>query len=337
LLRASVQVLAAELADLPDAETLPRFGEEVSLDTKHIIAWVRENNAKEFVPNRYNKEKQPRGDPDCKLGCKKKRNLPVHDGADAAPTQEGMPAGAIEVGEFYWGYGSGVVATKHGDWGEFVLAEMTQTFDHSDASYFFPLMAQTETNLGRQPRNGAFDGAFDSFYVYDYFHQTGGFAAVPYAGRADHKKQFDADGLPLCAAGLSMPLKNTFWRKSHCLVPHQVGRHPCPLLFPLPTGEACPVDHKNWADGGCLTTIATGPGARLRHQLDRHSDRYIQLYNQRTATERINSQALDLGIERPKLRNQHSIARMNTLRYVLINLKGLQRLRQRKAACTAPA
>src|SRR5690606_30986018 len=89
LLKASVHLLDAELADVPDADRLPRFGDEISLDTKHILAWVRENNAKAFVPDRFNKENQPKGDPDCKLGCKKKRNLPSHDGAEMAPTQEG--------------------------------------------------------------------------------------------------------------------------------------------------------------------------------------------------------------------------------------------------------
>ena len=42
-------------------------------------------------------------------------------------------------------------------------------------------------------------------------------------------------------------------------------------------------------------------------------------------------QAVELGIERPKLRNGQAIANLNTLIYVLINLRGLQRIRQRKA------
>ena len=33
----------------------------VSLDTKHILAWVKENNPKAYVPDRYNKAKQPAG------------------------------------------------------------------------------------------------------------------------------------------------------------------------------------------------------------------------------------------------------------------------------------
>jgi hypothetical protein len=33
----------------------------------------------------------------------------------------------------------------------------------------------------------------------------------------------------------------------------------------------------------------------------------------------VNSQAVDLGIERPRLRNGQAIARLNTLIYILIN------------------
>lgn len=54
----------------------------------------------------------------------------------------------------------------------------------------------------------------------------------------------------------------------------------------------------------------------------------------RTATKRINSQAVKLGIERPKLRNGASIANHNTLTYVLINMHALQRVRQRLGKAT---
>jgi hypothetical protein len=211
------------------------------------------------------------------------------------------------------------------DYGEFVLADFTQTFDKGDATYFFPLMRQTEVNLGRKPKSGALDKAYDAFYVYEYFHNAGGFAAVPWADRADHKKSFSPEGLPLCEAELAMPLRNKFFQKSHCQVPHEVGRYACPLLFPQPTGAVCPLAHKNWDKGGCLTSLPTSIGNRLRHQLDRQSAEYQRLFTQRTATERINAQAKELGIERPKLRSYPAVANQNTLMYVLINLRALQR------------
>ena len=101
----------------------------------------------------------------------------------------------------------------------------------------------------------------------------------------------------------------------------------------------------------------TSPGARLRYQLDRESQAYKDVYKQRTATERtlapahtarcsagVNSQAVELGtlapaqtagavqgVERPRLRNGQAVAHLNTLIYILINLRALQRIRQRKA------
>jgi hypothetical protein len=75
--------------------------------------------------------------------------------------------------------------------------------------------------------------------------------------------------------------------------------------------------------------MVDSPGARIRHQLDRHSDRYKQVYNQRTATERINALAKALGIERPRFRNQQAIANINSLIYVLLNLRAIQRIRRR--------
>src|SRR5262249_6417695 len=101
----------------------------------------------------------------------------------------------------------------------------------------------------------------------------------------------------------------------------------CPLLFPEPTGQLCPIGDPHFAKGGCTTTIATNKGARRSHQLDRESQEYKQLYAKPTMVERINSQAEALGILRPKLHRGRAIANQNTLIYVLINLRALKRMR----------
>jgi hypothetical protein len=321
LLADTVQLIRLALPNSQD------FGQAIALDTKHIVAWVKENNPKAYIKEgRFDKQLQPAGDADCKLGCKRRRNV----APNMTPTKEGQPAEGLGVGigEFYWGYASGVVATKVPGYGEFVLAESTQTFNQSDVSYFFPLMAMVEERLGFQPPYGTMDAAYDAFYVYAYFHKAGGFAAIPLVKRGNIDQQFDADGLPLCAAGLSMPLKHTFINRTS-LIAHERGRYVCPLLYPEVTGEACPVDHKRWPEGGCTTTLPTSIGSRIRYQLDRESQAYKALYKQRTSVERIFSQAVALGIERPKLRNQCSITNQNTLIYILINLRALHRIRSR--------
>jgi hypothetical protein len=330
LLGETVHLIQVELSTEVDD-----FGHAISLDTKHILAWVKENNPKDYVQNRYDKTKRPAGDPDCRLGCKRRRNQRASS-KEPPPTPRDNPTPAnISIGEYYWGYASGVVVTKVPDWGEFILAELTLPFNQPDVAYFHPLMAETERRLGFRPKYGAFDAAYDAFYVYEYFHHDdqsldAGFAAVPLSKRGGKHRQFDVQGLPLCEAGLAMPLKLTFICRT-TRFEHERGRYACPLAFPEPTSESCPVDHKNWPKG-CVTTLATSVGARIRYRLDRDSEVYKNVYKQRTATERINSQAKELGIERPRLRNGQAIANQNTLIYVLINLRALHRVRRKKDA-----
>lgn len=332
LLDETVRLIRDELKEVSTG-----FGYCISLDTKHIIAWVKENNPKTYIAEgRFDKTQQPAGDPDCKLGCKRKHNQgkgrSSAEGVIATPLSNAIPSHEAKVGEYYWGYGSGVVATKVDQWGEFVLSELTQTFDHSDVSYLFPLMAETERRLGFRPKFGAFDAAFDAFYTYEYFHAAGGFAAVPLVEKGKCvKRLFNPQGLPLCAANKPMPLKATYLDRTTAIIEYQRGQYVCPLLFPQSNGEICPIADPHWSKGGCMTTLATSVGARLRHTLDRNDPAYKEVYRQRTATERVNSQAKEFGIERPRLRNQDSIRNTNTLIYVLINLHALQRIRQQKA------
>jgi hypothetical protein len=214
LLGDTVRLIQSELSNKLSAGC--RFGECISVDTKHILAWVKENNPKAYIEERrFDKTRQPAGDPDCKLGCKRKHNQRKKvQSVEAMPTpkKDAQPAKYVKADEYYWGYGSGVVATKVSDWGEFVLAELTQTFDHPDVSYFQPLMAQVEQRLGFRPRYGAFDAAFDAFYVYEYFAPQNGFAAVPFVERGGQgQREFGEDGSPKCAAGRDMVLRSTFW------------------------------------------------------------------------------------------------------------------------------
>ena len=315
-------------------------GECISLDTKHIIAWVKENNPKAYIEGkRYDKTQQPAGDLDCKLGCKRRHNKKKSSASvqETPPTPQTnpLPAADLKFGEYYWGYGSGVVVAKVPGWGEIVLAELTQPFDRPDVSYFFPLMAATERVLGFRPRFGTFDAAFDAWYVYDYFHRDddlAAFAAVPFSEKGGYKAKgrlFSPDGAPLCQAELPMALKVVFTDRTRSIIEHERGKYVCPLLFPTPSGQTCPKQHKNWPKG-CTVDLPTSIGARLRYTLDRDSQAYKDIYKQRTAVERINSQAKALGIERPHIRNGKAITNLNTLIYTLINLRLLQRIRSRQ-------
>ena len=333
LLDQSVQLIREALPP----EQAATVGQVVSGDTKHILAWVKQNNPKAFhKEGRYDKSRQPKGDPDCKLGVKSRRNKgpAASDASPSTPAAEAQPASALPVGaELYWGYASGVLVSKVTEWGEVVLAERTDSFDKSDISYFQPLLADGTRRLGFRPPYGAWDAAFDAWYVHQFFHDAGGFAAVPLVQKGKPApRDFDSEGRLLCAAGLVMPQVMGFEDRTTSLLPQSKGKFACPLLQPAATGQPCPVAHAKWASGGCTTVMGTSAGARLRYTLDRQSEAYKAVYRQRTASERINSQATELGIERPKLRNRRSITNRNTLIYLLLNLRTLQRIRAQRAA-----
>lgn len=323
LFSATVDLLRASLS--PEEQRL--FGDTIAGDTQALLAWVAENNPKQYIrEGRLDKTRQPKADPDCKLGVKSRRNTPPAEEEIVTPTTEAHPASQMQVGrDILWGYASGIVATQMPDGTEIVLAERTRPFNESDISHFQPLMQQVEQRLARRPRYGTWDAAFDAHYVYDYFHQAGGIAAVPLVGgRRGSERTFAPNGAPLCAAGLAMPRLFVYQHRTG-LVPHEREKCGCPLLHPQVTGEGCPVRDPHFEKGGCTTTLATGRGARIRHQLDRTGEEYKTLFAKRTMVERINSQAEALEITRPKLRNGRAIANRNTLTYVLINLRALKR------------
>ncbi len=110
----------------------------------------------------------------------------------------------------------------------------------------------------------------------------------------------------------------------------------CPLLFPTPSGEGCA--HEQFVKGpGCVKYINIEVGGQMRVRLDREAAEYKALYRQRTAAERINSQAKAYGIERPMVRNGCSVGNLNTLTYIVINVQALQRARSVNARHAVPS
>ncbi len=299
LLAATVAALQAEI---------PGLGETVAFDVKHIYAWVKENNKRTFIKDRYDKHRRPVGDPDCRLGVKRSTNQEQPDGSTK------------EEKEYIWGYGSGVAAATVADYGDVVLAEYTQPFNENDVTYYRPLYTQTVNALNHFPAHSTADAAFDAWYVYDDMARHGGTAAVPLNRHGHPAFERDTDGVPLCPKGLRMHPQFPFQHTNG----YRAQRYTCPLLHPQPTGADC--DHDQFKKGkGCVKDINIEAGGIMRITLDRTGPLYQALYTQRTCCERINSQAKELGIERPKVRNSHSVCNLNTLIYLIMNGRALQR------------
>lgn len=306
----SVQALHAEI---------PGLGEVVAYDVKHIYANVKENNFRAYVPERFKKEQQPTGDPDCRLGVKKSTNQQQPDGT------------TTETKELLWGYGSGLAAATDPVYGDVVLADFTQPFNENDVTYFVPLYIQTVAMLNAFPLHITADAAFDAWYAYQTCARRSGIAAIPLNQHAHPVYVRDEDGTPLCPIGLRMHPTYQFGHTNG----YRAQRFRCPLLYPAPTGQRCA--HEQFRkDKGCVKDINLEAGGLMRVTLDRASPLYQAVYHQRTSCERINSQAQALGIERPKARNLRSIRTLNTLIYLTINIKAIQRAQELNASLLTP-
>ena len=134
--------------------------------------------------DRYDKPTQMAGDPDCRLGVKKRSNQEpaeasstTEDSAGTAasgnkdhptlatpPTEPAQPAAKKdkkEKKELIWGYGTGVAAAFVAGYGDVVLAEDTQGFNENDSTHFHPLYQQTVLALGFFPTYLTADAAVD--------------------------------------------------------------------------------------------------------------------------------------------------------------------------------
>jgi len=219
-----------------------------------------------------------------------------------------------------------VVAATTPDYGDVVLAELTEPFNAGDVTYFLPLHRQAVATLNQYPTHVTADAAFDAWYVYQTTVHQGGIAAIPLNQHGHPTFTRDPDGVPCCPKALRMTPTFTFAHTNG----YQALRYRCPLLFPQTQGKTC--DHPQFLKGkGCVKDVNHEKGGQMRVMLDRTGPLYRAIYRQRTSCERINSQAKELGIERPKVRNQRSVHNLNTLIYIVVNAKAIQRVKSLNA------
>ena len=317
-------------------EEVPHLGRRVALDNKHIYAFVQQNNPKAYVKDRYDPTRQPKGDPDCRLGVKRRTNQAPTNASPPSVEESHPPSDApsqatpqAATKEYVWGYGTSVVATKHRRWGEFVLAEQTEPFNRADIDFFSMLLPSVERRLGFRPKRFTADAAYDAWYVYDYFAQVGGRAYIPLNLRGHPQPRLGENGFHLCDDEREMVGAGTYFDHTRGFTA-QTER--CPLLFGKPSeNETCRRQHPQFRKGvGCIKQLNRELGARMRIELDRSSPEYKREYAWRTTDERIFSQAKEWGIERPRQRNIASIRNRNTLIYIIINANALKRVRKAK-------
>jgi hypothetical protein len=279
-----------------------------AMDTKEILAYVKENNPKQDVKDRYKKDNTPCGDKTCALGAKPSSNKDTN---------------GKKKPRYFWGYKSGAIfsQTQHG---LVCLSECTRPASKPDVKFFFPLILPLVL-LGVDVKVFLADAAFDAWYVYAAIDILDAKAYIPINTRGHEilKHEFGPNGRPVCQKGLEMDNGGKWFDK-------QKGYHrlkaTCPLVNPT-TGKRkkkhaninCEIlDSK---PKGCTRVINLDDPDNLRFAIDRQSREFKDTYKQRTQAERGFSTLKSYGIETPIQRNINSVSNLATLAYCLMNAK----------------
>ncbi len=212
---------------------IPGLGETVAFDVKHIYAWVGQNNPTAYVPHRYDPERQPTGDPDCRLDMvhlepvlldslnSRKQSGSGHFTPTAghfAPIADSRLSSPVEPclrrqdeqqsGARRW--------HDQADQGVYVGLWQRRGRGHRPGlrrcrprrvhpalqrgrwRLLSPALRAHRRRAGGQPTNVTADAAFDAWHIYETCADRGGIAAIPLNTRGHPTPQRLPDGTPLC-------------------------------------------------------------------------------------------------------------------------------------------
>lgn len=308
---ASIQNSSLKLLLHDTVNSLHQLGiltDEVALDAAEIIAKVKENNPKQFVRSRFNKNNIPQGNKDARLGVK--------------PSSNKDKKGKVIL-RFFWGFKSHA-AFQETAFGVIALNEHTTPAHIPDVKAFFTVIKPITETLHLTIKTFLADAAYDAWYVYQYIAQLGALAFIPLNTRG-HKilqNSFGKNGRPLCPDNREMTNAGGWFDKQK---QHHRQKYICPLINPKTNkrkpGQTCRCNHPNWQKKGCYKYINLDLPDNARFAIDRESKLFKETYKDRTLAERGFSILKDYNIEEPIFRNLNSIANIYTLAYCLMNAK----------------
>ena len=191
-------------------------------------------------------------------------------------------------------------------------------FNEHNIAHFRPLYHKTAFHLNAFPPNTTADAAFDVRYVYACAARRGGIGAVPLNQHGHPSINF-----------LSMVLRFTPETCLCLLTPNSTHRYRAQRF-------RCPPTSPNPPELPALPALILSlpknreRGRHMRAMLNREGPLYHAIYTQRTSCECISSQAKELGIERPRVRNISPVHNLHTLIYLIINGRALHRAKSIK-------
>lgn len=292
----------------------------VIADTTEILAWVKENNLKQRVENRFDKTKPIKGFPECSLGAK-----PIPGEKD----KKGKP----KI-RYFWGAKQAALVEPT-EYGTVFLYEEVFTAKTPDVKTALPTLKPLVQQWAYRPKKFIADAAYDAFKIYQYVYAKDNpethrkpakaYIALNTRGHKRLNRQFSAQGNLFCEADLEMTNGGRWFDK-------QKGYHrqkfTCPLIN-LKTKQKCrncPINHPKFQKNGCYRYINLDDQEQLRFKIHRDSKEYKNTIKQRIFVEQAFSSIKEqYDIEVPKVRNLNSVKNIYTIAAILNNIQILKK------------
>ena len=265
----------------------------LGLDSTPNMANTKQNNPKSFSKNKFNPEKQPRCDKDCRLG--------VHTASNQHNEKN--------YG-FYWGYKNHVLSDCITG---LPIFELTTTANIADSTVALDILRQTNAFLPINECSFIADKGYDLNSIYDTIRDLyKGECFIPINQRNTKDLSKLPVGNPICEAGLAMHRDGKFTEKGYTR-----QKFCCPFKRTAHIHD-CPCNHvnfkKNGKATGCTKYYPMPDNYRL--SINRNSINFKSVYALRTECERYNSRFKSTGQERLWVRNGNSAENLNSVAHI---------------------
>ncbi len=276
-------------------------GKYISTDSCPIISPLKQNNLKTNVPNRFNKNLPPKGDPESGLGVyvtfAKEKKI-----------------------QYFWGYKNHILNDAIS---ELPIMEITKQANIQDSRLFIPQFQSLKELLLIKIKAVIADSAFDSYPIIEFIAKE--LKAKPVIARnprGERNPEFKLSpkNIPVCIAGLEMTNWGKYlYKKRNCIRQKFV----CPIKaskrFAKKTGF-CPWNHPNFFNNrfGCVVNLRIDVDTSIRNSIDYNSKTFKKLYALRTSSERIFSRFLTFCMQHPSVKGFNANSNLCTIAHITL-------------------
>jgi hypothetical protein len=271
-------------------------GNYLSIDSCPILAKVKD---------RFNKERNCKGDPDARLGImviflKSKKEI-----------------------RYFWGYRNHVIIDANE---ELPVWEITKPANVQDSVMFIPIFDLMQKQFHFKIHAVMADAIYDSASILNHIITTlkakPRIALNPRNTKYQPQRTFSKAGNPFCEANLEMLARGTFYDKVQ-------NRWRCKWVCPIHHSKkilqkffVCPILHpKFFSQKGCYAYIRVDND--IRKQIDYGSESFKKDFNMRTGSERVFSRLLSICMQNPPVIGLKATANYVTIAHITVLLVAL--------------